>query len=133
MSYLTIPGFEKLSKQEMFDMSLAHIRKTGVKSVGERFCTYSGTGCAAAPFLRDEGKEQCDKIGSWDTLSRPQTQGTISSPARSQLVPDHEVWFIKAMQICHDGTHETRDFLPQFENSMKELAKREGLIYTPAT
>ena len=54
-----IPGFESLTKQQLFDISSAHILKTRTRCVtSSGGCTYRGVGCAAAPFLTKKALKQ---------------------------------------------------------------------------
>lgn len=127
--YITIDGFEQLSRQQLFDMSAAHILKTGVQSrLRSRrccapddvtVCSYSGTGCAAAPFLKEEFREKADRAGSWSRLHR----GGIGN------VPLHETLFVSKLQICHDRYEcdSERDFMTHWHHAMKQLAEEYQL------
>ena len=114
-----IPGFEKLSKQELFDMAAAHILKNGEPSIEAGACVYTGIGCAASPFLTERGKHELQ--GSWTQL---RLNGTV---------PTHEYHFVQCMQQCHDEwggfQHNLRgpDFIHKFKESMRELAKANNL------
>ena len=121
-SYITIEGFEQLSKQQLFDMSLAHIRSTRKKSMQEQKCAYSGTGCAAAPFIRPEFRAYADtRAGTtWNQLHE-----------RHKLVPAHEHHFIRGLQLCHDNAARDDGFMEYFNREMESLASRHGLTYTP--
>lgn len=137
--YATIDGFEKLSRQELFDMSLAHVRKNGKPSLAPLYegshssvCVYSGIGCAAAPFLKPERREACDGLGSWDALVEPEVCGqTTYSETSLAVAPPHEQALIRQIQQCHDNTPRGSTFLPSFNQRMRELAQREGLVYSP--
>ena len=124
MSYFTIPGFEKKSKQELFNMSLAHVRSTGQRSLNPSGgCCYSGIGCAASPFLLPEKRAEADAIADtsssdWDGL-RDQN-----------VVPYKNYKFVSQLQDCHDRAYPTEgEFLPQYEAKMKGVARQHGLIY----
>ena len=118
-----IPGFEKLSKQELFDMAAAHVLKNGKASMWGGSCSYKGIGCAAAPFLTPERRE--GNPGSWLTLSR------------REEVPQHEATFIQDLQLCHDapaaeqrdagGRYDDKWFIEQYKMKMKLLAKANNL------
>ena len=115
MKYITIPGFEKLSKQELFDMSAAHICSTRQKSYGSVVgCSYAGSGCAAAPFIRPEHRQRADKYGTW------------ARQVDLLLAPDHETSFVLALQCCHDFATE-RGFFDDWKRNMCSLAERHGL------
>ena len=51
-----ISNFDQLTKQDMFDMALAHVRKNGKQSMRDGVCCYTGTGigCAASVFIDPE-------------------------------------------------------------------------------
>lgn len=74
IEHVTIDGFEKLTKQDIFDMAVDHIANTKVPSVGKVFgtnidgCVYSGTGCNAAPLIKDGERNRADEVGSWHSL-----------------------------------------------------------------
>lgn len=115
-----IPGFEKLSKQELFDMAAAHVLKNGEPAVnGQGSCTYKGIGCAAAPFLTEAARNAL--VGSWGGY------------ARCGMLPAHERDFISEIQRCHDHwagyQHELTGpaFIEKFKESMTELAKEFDL------
>lgn len=115
-----IPGFAKLSKQELFDMAAAHVLKNGEPSVNARgSCTYSGIGCAAAPFLTETARNNL--LGSWRGYTR------------EGLLPSHEREFISLLQRCHDHWAGPMyrltgpAFIEKFKESMAELAKEFSL------
>ena len=115
----TIDGFEKLSKQELFDMSVAHIGTTRRKSlsVTGTSCTYGGSGCAAAPFLKPEYREKADgeaRGTGWGTL------------AFGKLVSDHEAQFVRRLQGCHDYAI-ADNFIHEWKEQMTDLAAMFGL------
>lgn len=119
MSYITIDGFENLTKQEVFDIAYKHINTTKRKSVmptGCRHsfseCVYSGSGCAAAPFI----KEECRS-----------TRGSWSSLAFEGLVPDTNAVIVDHIQICHDSAIEGELFLEEFNKKMSQVAEHYGL------
>lgn len=125
--FFTIEGFEKLSRQELFDMSLAHVRKTGQKS---KFpdgsgCAYTGVGCAAACFLREECKGQADVAGGHNNGT---PWGQLLQHGK---VPRHEKNLVADLQWCHDQSRND-SFMFDYEQSMSTLAFREGLVYSPA-
>ena len=107
-----IPGFTSLSKQQLFNMSAAHVIKNGKSSRDDRTgrCIYSGIGCAAAPFLTKDARENLS--APWDSL------------CFSQQVPNHEADFILHLQRCHDRARPTwgLEFIASYKKSMRELA-----------
>jgi hypothetical protein len=118
---ITIEGFEQLSKQQLFDMSLAHIRSTRKKSMQGSKCVYSGHGCAAAPFIRPEFRAYADR-----------RQGTTWEQLREGcLVPSHQYEFVRSLQLCHDNSPRDDNFMNEFNRGMERIASLNGLIYTP--
>ena len=116
--FLTIPGFEKLTKQELFDLSARHILRTRQKSMTTgSICTYQGSGCAASPFLREECRAEAD-----DAVGNPMW-GNL---AEEGLVPDHELKFVSELQKCHDESS-SLNFMPEWRNKMRRLADDYGL------
>lgn len=130
MNYATIPGFEALTLQQMFDISLAHIRSTRTKSIkpgSTSVCVYSGSGCAASVFLRPERRDEFDAMYAGHSVSWLTLAGTGH-------VPEHESYFVRELQNCHDRTPNKdgqEAFMAEYERSMSYLAERRGLTYTP--
>ena len=115
MGFLTIDGFEKLSKQQLFDMSVAHIGATRQKCTDNSgACMYQGIGCAAAPFLQETLRRRADGLGSWNFL------------AERLAVPEHEVDFITNMQRCHDNA-DNDEFMKSWSEAMRRLAQVNGV------
>lgn len=114
--YLTIPGFESLTAQQVFDLSVAHIASTRTKSLdptdSDRRCIYSGSGCAAAPFLREECRKEADDAtrGGWRILM---SKG---------LVPGNNDELITLLQNAHDRTQDDQPFMPQWKAHMIQVA-----------
>ena len=101
-TYITIPGFEKLTKQEMFDISARHILATGKPSVneGSTLCVYAGSGCAAAPFIREEERKKADEPKVYFGTKYPYSGwGDLAS---NNLVPRHHQDLVADFQVCHD-------------------------------
>ncbi len=114
----TVPGFEQLSKQQLFDISAKHILSTGVKSVqpGGSTCVFAGTGCAAAPFLKPEVRDELDKKGmAWDEL------------VLAGYLPEHERELIFRLQCCHDQAPKGDSFLDYWREKMRGVADDFGL------
>lgn len=121
--YITVPGFEKKSKQELFDITLQHVRKTRTKSVAPSGgCCYAGVGCAAAPFLKE------DKRAVADALAEEDNSEWLTLAERG-MVPEHEHAFVHRLQDCHDRSPYGDGFMEEFELRMRSLAQREGLRY----
>jgi hypothetical protein len=89
-----IDGFDKLTKQQLFDISRKHLEGTGQCSVRthDGLCVYSGTGCGAAPFIKPEHRRDADRYGSWRSLIKQ--EGFAST---------HESNFVVALQRAHDS------------------------------
>lgn len=107
--YATIDGFEKLSAQEVFNISAKHLLKQGKKSESARDgnCKYRGPEgrmCAAGPFLKDEHTYACENK-TWGTLVAirrvpPNNDRLI---CKLQHVHDHycpEDWLVKLMELA---------------------------------
>ena len=123
-NYLTIPGFESLTQQEIFDLGLAHIRKTRTKGIrgtpeGRKICSYQGSGCVASVLLREEARKDADTHGSWSTIA---ASGDAPSTHRD-LIGD--------MQEAHDDSPNGAGFMAKFEHNMCAIAKKYNLSYEP--
>ena len=111
--YITIDGFESLTKQQMFDMSAKHVLANGRRSTNDGGCVYSGIGCAAAPFIKLEYREDADRAeagSSWPFL------------CSADFVPGHNSGLVTAMQKCHDSA-DSNGFVEDFKKRMLEVAK----------
>lgn len=124
--FLTIEGFESLTKQQLFDISLSHIRTTREQSMnGTVTCTYQGKGCAAAPFIRPDQRAAADRgcgvrtSSPWEVLAMD-----------DGLVPQHEWKFVQQLQSCHDLAGQY-NFMLSYERRMEALAREFSLTYTP--
>lgn len=125
MNYITIDDFEQLTLQQLFDISAKHILSTGKKSFVKRqlgesgsSCTYSGSGCAAAPFIRPECREEADK----------NTDGTSWAMLRhSRLVPEKHTSLVSDLQSCHDNNSEGTSFITDWKLSMTNIARKWDL------
>ena len=126
--YITIDGFESLTKQQMFDISAKHILAAGKCSVNDQgTCSYAGSGCAAAPFIREDQREIADGLDTsgwgagWQWLSN------------NGHVPKREDDFVVRLQLCHDdnaatvSNKEDFNFMELWEDSMRILAAEHGL------
>lgn len=97
MNYLTIPGFQDMSAQEVFDMSARHLLKQMQRSESSSTCLYrSGNlACAAGVFLTDAGAEAADSLSGpqgspWDMV------------VQNELAPVTNVQLICELQSVHD-------------------------------
>ena len=103
--YITIDGFESLTKQQMFDISAKHILSTGKPSYvnnnnGLQGCVYQGSGCAAAPFIREEERKKADEPKFYFDTKYPYSGwGDLAS---NNLVPRHHQDLVADFQVCHD-------------------------------
>ena len=122
--YITIDGFESLTKQQMFDISAKHIIAAGKCSVNDHgTCSYAGSGCAAAPFIKPEYRKEADTYNtndagtSWDDL------------VKGAYVPSHEHKFVTELQLSHDShaSDYSPMFLANYLYDMKFLGKEHGL------
>ena len=126
-----ISNFDQLTKQDMFDMALAHVRKNGKQSVRDGVCCYTGIGCAASVFIDPESlaKMSPDNDGrSWKEL------------VMNNGLSMHEQAFVSSLQGCHDryeASYKLSDadndalFMQQYETHMRKLAEEHDLTYTP--
>jgi hypothetical protein len=122
-----IAGFASMSKQQLFDMAAKHVLANGkpsveVQSDGYGVCCYSGIGCAAAPFIAPEWRNY--SRGGWSHVAY-------------EANCDHEKFFIKELQKCHDGAAgastrnhstlqytwiENPDFIEDYKTAMRQVA-----------
>lgn len=124
--FITIEGFEKLSKQELFDMAAKHVLKNGEPSLDSNgaVCLYGGIGCAAAPFI---------KQGEHNTADKGNEHGETSwkSLFMADLVPEHFADFVMHLQGCHDSwtcaDKDSTTFVQHFKTRMGILGQAEGL------
>lgn len=121
--YWTIPGFEQLTKQQLFDMAAAHIKSTGKKSASNGICCYASSGCAASPFLQKKRREDADLVA-----------GSAATGWRAlqleKYVPDTHASFVEELQTCHDWAEDGEHFMIQWTGGMIRLAERHGLSST---
>lgn len=117
--YFTIPGLEEKTEQQILEMSVAHVLRMGRKSLRNKaaslvedgfVCCYSGIGCAARPFLREECLSAADKIGAWNNLV-----GAHCAPQKHQKL-------IQQLQSCHDGADSQR-FMERYKENIRKLLK----------
>ena len=112
----TIPGFDRLTKQQMFNMAAKHLLSTRAKSFYNGSCTYSGLGCAASVFLKEETREKLDFEGSWSDL------------VHAKFASKHNETFVNVLQVAHDGAAWLDDgFLEDWKERMKTVAQNYNL------
>lgn len=119
----TVPGFEQMTPQELFNISARHVLSNGAPSVTSKGrCKYGGIGCAAAPFLMPHRRKTLDRYDkSWPGLLE-----------KGEVPSKHSV-LVSRMQSCHDGPAEaslvngTAEFLHAFKEGMRHLARDNHL------
>lgn len=125
-----ISNFDQLTKQDMFDMALAHVRKNGKQSMHDGKCCYTGIGCAASVFIDPE---------SLAKLSQKNNGQRWKNLVMNNGLSMHERAFVSSLQGCHDRyipAHELSDaendvlFMRQYEEHMRALADKHDLTYT---
>lgn len=116
--FATIPGFQKMSKQRIFNLAVAHIAKTRKPSKNSSGnCSYVGSGCNAAPLLQKNKRSPMDKIGSWGEM------------VDKGAVPATNADFIQQLQDAHDTPANSfgGNFMADWKYEMTILAKRFNL------
>lgn len=131
----------KTTQQELFDISLQHIRKQGKPSVNIRHrdlgrpeisCVYrseDGCGCAAAPFIVDytptlENNSISNLAGSRPQHVDPRALANIELV--TQLQQAHDNTAIDEISATISDV-----FLEDYEHRMKWIAEKYGLTYAP--
>lgn len=128
---ITIPGFSKFSKQKIFDTVVDHISQTRVASTkispltDKPMCSYSGSGCNAAPFIREDKRAEADEVGEWYVL------------VSEGLAPIKNQGFMARLQSVHDDAamddHEDGDnlsFMQLWHAEMVNVALEHNLDAT---
>lgn len=113
-----IDGFEDLTPQQVFDMAARHVLANGEPSLQGAACSYAGIGCAAAPFLRPEVRDNPELRGKgWGSL------------CDFNIVPANNNSLISALQGCHDGAANRTgaEFIATFRGRMHSVAEEHGL------
>jgi hypothetical protein len=113
--HLTVEGFEQLTPQQMYDMSASHILSTGVKSEVNGRCQYAGTGCALAPFIKPEYREQADSLGPIDMV------------VQQAFAPEVNLPLLQDLAYAHDRTHPGETFMAEWKMFMRKLARKHSL------
>lgn len=128
-----ISNFDQLTKQQIFDMALAHVRKNGKQSMHNGVCCYTGIGCAASVFIDPK---------SLATLSTDDNGLRWKILVTNNELSTHEQSFVSRLQACHDSyaaSYQLSDadndamFMQHYENRMRALAEDNDLTYTPPT
>jgi len=121
----TIEGFESLTPQQVFDMSVKHILTTKKKSVAKNptgkgnVCVYGGSGCGAAVFLTEDAKRAFDKRSSDETVLGG---GAWNRLLVHKLVPETHGDLISALQYAHDNSPEDDSFMKAWAGTMTQIA-----------
>jgi hypothetical protein len=130
-------------KQELFNESLAHIRKQGEPAFENDQCFYndpdgvSKLQCAAAIFIKSDAPDYVQEFeGSWGTLS-------VAHPYWLDPRAIRHTILVARLQDCHDNSAlvlcgrrdnltgiDEPDFLTVYEHQMRELAVKDGLEYS---
>lgn len=132
----TIPGFDTLTEQQVFDMAVSHIATTRQPSISEINvdgvqCAYGGSGCNAAPFLTEEGKRLGDQLtetgegGSWRDL----VQKKWASDANMELIIELQIVHDDAAAVAADitGNIDNSIFLNAYKERMVRIADKRNL------
>ena len=116
-----IKGFGRLTRQQVLEMSVAHVLKNGRPSMKWGSCSYAGIGCGAAPFLTAEARDTL--YGSWGAL------------VESCYVPSHNRSLIQQLQHCHDTSTvvgmSNEEFIPKYKRRIRVLVEKEGDLKMP--
>lgn len=127
--YWTIDGFEKLTEQEVVNISVAHVLKNGRPSLkeGTDLCAYSGIGCGAAPFLKEENREKADNQGEEEGVD-----SSWCSLERTACVPLIHHKLVQVLQSCHDDAAITSaEYDLPFITAYKDYVRRLVNDYNP--
>jgi len=114
--YATIPGFENMTAQQVFDMSASHLLKQMGRSQSDsEACLYRGPNglkCAAGVFLTDEGAEAADNS----------CENTWGGVVARRIAPPENESLIESLQNIHDYRR-----IDTWREQLKLLAECEGL------
>lgn len=113
--FITIPGFESMTAQEVFDMSARHVLANGRPSMDGDNCVYYGIGCAAAVFIREDSRTLPMKTATWNRV------------VSDGLAPDHNKQLIRELQYAHDSSHDSTKFVESFTDYLRWIARDYGL------
>mgnify|MGYP001281084847 CR=1 FL=1 len=127
---VSLHSINSMSKQEIFNHVVAHLRKQGERCMGEETCAYvkGELRCAAGSFLSpEEAKEVVDKgwnedVGIAFLLNRMNIE-----------VPYDKVKFLADMQVMHDAADvHDEDVVEYWEDMVREYAAGAGLTVEEA-
>lgn len=120
---VTIDGFENMTAQECLDLSVNHLFTTMKKSMNGGECTYTGSGCAAAPFIKPEFRK------AMDTNAPNKTSSSWSGICRDGYASSENSKLIIGLQQSHDGCHYEygKEFLQEFAKRVKENVDFRGI------
>lgn len=135
------------TKQQLFDMALAGVRKQGRKSITTKGrCAYTawpGLACAIGHCIPDEQlRADLDSIPektgfgssifSISKLADRPDVALLVERMKPYLHPEKVTWlFLEALQRCHDTPPDCSSFMTQFEEQMAAFARSFELKYTP--
>ena len=129
--FLTIDGFESMTPQQIFDLSAKHMLTTKKKSVSDNgLCVYSGIGCAASVFLKDdEARRYCDALNPDAAEGKPSSESGWESLVNLGLAPKEHLQLLMALQITHDGLDGSEDdvFFSTWLKSIRNIARSSEL------
>lgn len=114
MPFITVRNFSQMSEQTIFDKAVKHIGTTGKQSKRGESCTYTGSGCNAAPFLMLDKLPKKLNGQSWGTL------------LKAKLVPETHALFMDDLQFAHDNVERRsgKAFKKGYDEEMRVLAFR---------
>lgn len=128
-----------LTLQQIFDKALFAIRAQGGPSMREtepELCAYRGANgakCAIGHFIPDSAYDPAFDVvgGGVRSAIRNLPQFGMALTGEGVDVSDPEVVeFLEQIQMAHDNATDAGDFMAVFNQSMRLLAKRAGLVYT---
>lgn len=124
--YITIPGFEQLTAQQVFDMGALHLLKQNERSVTPTGrCVYrgpSGLMCGAGVFLEDEGARLADKGRVFGLSSVSFVNTSWSGLVMGEHIPPCNSNIITQLQVLHDNA-----FPDTWSEKLRNIAKEFSL------
>ena len=128
--WVSLHSINSMSKQEIFNHVVAHLRKQGERCMGKETCAYvkGELRCAAGSFLSpEEAKEVVDKGMNEDL-------GIATLLARMSIdVPYDKVKLLADMQVIHDAADVfDEDVAEYWEDMLQEYAVKNGLTLEDA-
>lgn len=127
---VSLHSINSMSRQEIFNHVVSHLRKQGKRCMGERTCAYvkGELRCAAGSFLSpEEAKQVVDK--GWN-----EDLGIASLLARMYIdVPYDKVKLLADMQVIHDARYvHDEDAVEHWEDMLYDYAVKNGLTLEDA-